>query len=201
MLALHRRVGAALLAACALVLWPTIAMAQWNTDDEARLERGEAIARVVDAAGPGGRVQAAIDIAAPPALVWRVMLDCARAPHYVPGLQSCAIIERAADGLSDVREHRIRWLALLPTLRLRFRSEYEPERVIRVNRISGDLASMQGSWVLEPREGGQATRLHYDFYLAPRAPLPSGLIRAGMRRDAPRVLEAVRVEVMRVSRP
>ncbi len=161
--------------------------------------RGEAVARVVDDEGPGGRILAAIDIPAPPGAVWAVMLDCERAPLYVPGLQSCVILERAVDGRSDVREHRIRWIAILPTLRLRFRSDYEAERAIRVTRIGGDLAQMQGSWELEPRQDGRTTRLHYDFRIVPRTPLPSGLVRAGMLRDAPKVLEAVRTEVLRVA--
>jgi carbon monoxide dehydrogenase subunit G len=163
------------------------------------LAGGDAVARIVEEEGPGGRVLAAIDIAAPASVVWGVMLDCDRAPHYVPGLQSCAILERAPDGRSDVREHRIRWISILPTLRLRFRSEYEKERSIRVMRIGGDLAAMQGAWVLEPRENGRVTRLHYDFHLAPRTPVPKGMIRAGMLRDAPKVLEAVRTEISRVS--
>ncbi len=186
-------------AALLLVAPHTHATTQWSAPDEARLARGEAVARIVEEAGPGGRVLAAIDIPAPASVVWRVMLDCERAPLYVPGLQSCAIIERAADGLSDVREHRIRWIALLPSLRLRFRTDYEPERTIRVARISGDLAAMRGVWLLEPREGGRMTRLHYDFHLAPRTPLPAGLVRAGMMRDAPDVLEAVRDEALRVA--
>lgn len=175
------------------------AITQWSAIDEVHLARGDAVARIVEERGPGGRVLAAIDIPAPASVVWSVMLDCERAPLYVPGLQSCAIVERAADGLSDVREHRIRWIALLPNLRLRFRTDYEPERTIRVRRISGDLAAMRGLWVLEPREGGTVTRLHYDFHLAPRTPLPAGLVRAGMMRDAPKVLEAVRDEVLRVA--
>jgi ribosome-associated toxin RatA of RatAB toxin-antitoxin module len=192
-----------LIAAAALVVASTIlparaqAMPIWGSSEEARLVNGEAVARIVEEAGPGGRVLAAIDIRAPASIVWRVMLDCARAPNYVPGLESCAILERAYDGLSDVREHRIRWIALLRTLRLRFRSTYDPERKISVERIEGDLAEMRGSWTLEPR--GAYTRLHYDFHIAPRTPLPSGLIRAGMMRDAPKVLEAVRSEVARVA--
>jgi len=176
------------------------AVTRWNAADEVRLARGEAVVRVVEQSGPGGRVVAAIDIPAPASLVWRVMLDCERAPRYVPGLRSCAVIEVDDDGLGDVREHSIRWLAFLPDLRLRFRSHYEPERTIQVTRIGGDLAAMDGAWVLEPREGGRMTRLHYDFRLAPRTPVPSGLIRAGMMRDAPKVLDAVRTEVLRVAR-
>jgi carbon monoxide dehydrogenase subunit G len=191
------RFAAAAAVFSALAVLPTHAHAvtRWSASEEARLTSGEAVARIEKATGPGGRVSAAIDIPAPATVVWRVMLDCERAPAYVPGLQSCVVLERASDGLSDVREHHIRWIALLPTLRLRFLSTYEPERTIKVQRIEGDLARMDGVWALEPR--GAVTRLHYDFHIAPRTPVPSGLIRAGMLRDAPKVLQAVRTEVAR----
>ncbi len=168
-------------------------------EDEARLERGQVVAHVVEERGPGGRLMAAIDIPAPPREVWTVMLDCVRAPAYVPGLEACRILESAADGRSDLREHRIRWSALLPRLTLRFRSEYIPEREIRVTRVSGDLAQMDGAWRLEPRDNGQTTRLHYDFRIVPSTLLPSFLVRAGLLHDTPRVLEAVRAEVARIA--
>lgn len=185
--------------ALALVPHPSLALAQWSVAEEASLARGEAVVRIVKQAGAGGRVIAAIDIPVEPRSVWGVMLDCERAPHYVPGLQSCAILDRAEDGLADLREHRIRWTGLLPELTLRFRSEYEPERRIRVMRVGGDLRAMQGEWVLEPRDGDRVTRLHYDFHIAPRVPMPAGLVRAAMLRDAPDVLEAVRTEALRVA--
>jgi hypothetical protein len=115
----------------------------------------------------------------------------------VPGLEACSILEAAADGGRDIREHRVRWIALLPPLTLRFRSDYVPEREIRVTQTGGDLAVMQGIWRLEPREEGRATRLHYDFRIAPRVPLPAALVRAQLRRETPRVLAAVRAEVAR----
>jgi ribosome-associated toxin RatA of RatAB toxin-antitoxin module len=168
-------------------------------DEEVRLRRGEVVANVVQDRGPGGRLVAAIDIPAAPSVVWAVMRDCERAPEYVPGLDSCRILESSADGSSDVREHRIRWISLLPRLTVRFRSNYIAEREIRVARTGGDLTDMQGTWTLEPLDGGEATRLHYDFRMVPSTFLPSGLVRAGLLRDAPQVLEAVRTEVIRVS--
>jgi hypothetical protein len=188
--------GASIVAGIAVLAIP--AQAQVATDDEVRLLRGEVVAHIVQERGPGGRLVAAIDIPAAPSVVWSVMLDCARAPAYVPGLDSCRIVEAATDGSSDVREHRIRWIALLPLLTLRFRSDYVAEREIRVTRVGGDLAAMQGAWRLEPRNGGRATRLHYDFRIVPSTLLPSGLVRAGLLRDTPKVLEAVRQEVARV---
>lgn len=189
--------------AAVLVGWALAghASAQLNADEEARLARGEVVMQIVGEPGPGGRLRAAIDIPAPPAAVWRVMLDCARAPAYVPGLEACTVLETTSDGRADIREHRLRWIALLPTLTVRFRSDYVIEREIRVERVGGDLAAMQGVWRLEPRNGGVATRLHYDFRIVPRMPLPAGLVRASLRRDAPHVLTAVRAEVARSAGP
>lgn len=178
---------------------PAPAISQTTAAEEARLRRGDVVARIVQERGPGGRLVAAIDIPAAPSVVWSVMLDCARAPAYVPGLDSCRIVEATADGSSDIREHRIRWIALLPKLTLRFRSSYIAEREISVARISGDLAAMQGAWRLEPLDDGRATRLHYDFRIVPSTLLPSGLVRAGLLRDTPKVLQAVRTEVARVA--
>ena len=188
--------GATLAAAMVGLTGP--ARAQTTIDDEVRLQRGEVVAHVVTERGPGGRLVAAIDIPAAPSAVWAVMVDCARAPAYVPGLDSCRIVETASDGRSDVREHRIRWIAMLPRLTLRFRSDYVPEKEIRVTRIAGDLADMRGAWTLEPLNSGKATRLHYDFRIVPSTLLPSGLVRAGLLRDTPKVLEAVRSEVARL---
>ena len=182
----------------ALGVYAGTASAEISPADEARLVRGEVVARIVREPGPGGRLTAAIDIPAPPEAVWAVMLDCDSAPDYVPGLESCRVLQRAADGGSDLREHRIRWLAFLPRLTLRFRSDYVAEREIHVTRTSGDLAEMEGTWRLEPRENGRSTRLHYDFRLVPNTFIPSGWVRAGLLRDTPRVLEAVRTEVVRI---
>lgn len=173
--------------------------AEITADEDARLRRGEVVAHVVRQRGPGGRLVAAIDIQAAPSAVWAVMLDCEQAPEYVPGLDACTILEASPDGSSDLREHRIRWIALLPRMTLQFRSDYAFEREIRVARTGGDLADMQGTWTLEPINGGEATRLHYDFRMVPSNFLPSGLVRAGLLRDTPKVLEAVRTEVARVS--
>ena len=170
----------------------------WDAADRAALRRGEAVVRLVeDDDGPGGRLQAAIDIAAAPSAVWPVMIDCAGAPNFVPRLESCSILETGADGGYDLREHKVQWIPLLPRLTLQFRSDYVVEREIRVHRTGGDLSRMEGVWRLEPIDGGRATRLHYDFSMATQTPLPRFIVRGAMVRDTPGVLEAVRAEVMR----
>ncbi len=196
---MHHRHGRSLLAAVAALCWANQSFAQISAVDEAKLVRGEVATQLIQQRGPGGRLIAIIDIPAPTNVVWKVMLDCARAPAYIPGLDGCRIIEAGRDGRSDIREHRLHWLSILPAMTVRFASDYLPEREIRVRRVSGDLAAMSGVWTLEARDNGRATRLHYDFTLVPNSFLPSGLVRAGLMRDTPKVLKAVRTEVIRVA--
>lgn len=173
------------------------AQAAITPEEDAALRRGGVVTHILRERGPGGRLVAAIDIPAKSSAVWAVLLDCERAPFYVPGLAACRILETGADGSFDIREHKIRWIALLPRLTLRFRSDYRPLAEIRVTRISGDLAALQGVWRLEPLDEGRVTRLHYDFKIVPNNFLPAGLVRSGLMRDTPKVLEAVRAEVAR----
>jgi ribosome-associated toxin RatA of RatAB toxin-antitoxin module len=150
-----------------------------------------------DPSGQGGRVKARIVIPAPPRIVWHVMVDCANAPRYVPGLRRCTVESTTPNGQSDIRLHRISWLAGLPQLTIRFVSFYQQEREIRFERISGDVARMSGIWTFRPLDNGRATELSYDASLAPSPMLPSALVRSGLRRDTPKILEAVRAESIR----
>lgn len=190
------RLGLAVAVLASMHAWAASAQAMTAQDRQA-LRRGEVFARIVADDGPGGRVQAAIDIAAPVSRVWAVMLDCARAPAFVPKLEACRVIEAEPDGSSDLREHRVRFIPLLPRLTLRFRSTYVDQQEIRFMREGGDLAVMEGVWRFEPLDGGRATRLHYDVRLQPRTPLPRGMVRSALARDTPAVLIAVREEAQR----
>ena len=81
--------------------------------------------------GSAGVIRAAMDVAAPPAVVWRVLSDCAAAPRYMPRLLSCKTLERDPAGKWDVREHRLEGNALKPVMRNVFRTTLEPPRRLR----------------------------------------------------------------------
>jgi ribosome-associated toxin RatA of RatAB toxin-antitoxin module len=150
-----------------------------------------------DPSGQGGQVRASILIEAPPSVVWRVMLDCENAPRFVPNLRACSIEARAPNESTDVRVHSIAWLPGFPPIHVRFASFYQKNREIRFERLSGNIARMSGTWTLTPREDGTATFLSYSAYLSPSGAIPSGLVRAGLRRDTPKILQAVRAEALR----
>lgn len=164
--------------------------------DLTRLAAGEIVVSVAaDDRGAAGRVEAAVDIPAPPPVVWRIMLDCTRAVRYVTGLESCRIVEADPAGRWDVREHRINLLTLVPRIRNVFRSNYEPYRAIAFSRVDGDLSTLEGVWTLEPIQAGAATRLRYQARIGLSAPIPDFVVRSAIESDLPRMLKALRQEV------
>lgn len=167
-----------------------------DTDEIARLASREVVISVVsDDAGADGIVDAAIDVAAPRARVWPVLLDCARAPNFMPALKSCSVLSKDPSNAWDVREHRVSWTDFLPDTRNVFRSEYIKETSIRFTRVEGDLSILDGEWQLEPLDGGTRTRLHYRARIGIDLPVPSFLIRGALERDVPNFLKALRAEI------
>ena len=191
------RLGALVL--CVFVSEPIPALALTLGPEElALLRSGAAVVTVSpDGDGADGRVEAAIDIAAPRAKVWPVLLDCARAPSFMPALKACTVLSKGPGDAWDVREHRISWTDFLPETRSVFRSEYTRETLIRFTRVEGDLSFLEGDWRLEPLDGGTRTRLHYRARIGINLPVPSFLIRGALERDVPNFLRALRAEILR----
>lgn len=178
--------------AAALLLAPPAALA-WTPTGEATatLAAGRPwVSVTVDPAGDAALIRAAIDIPAPPEKVWAAMIDCRNARAMVSNVASCRILSRGAGW--DVREHVTRDGALIPAIRNVFRSDYEPFRRIRFHRVDGDLKAMNGEWGLIPMNGGQGTRVTYENHLSVRILAPAALVRAGLRKDTPKVLENLR---------
>lgn len=144
----------------------------------------------VDPASEAALIRAAIDIPAPPQRVWTTMIDCRNAARMVGNVTGCRILSQGPGW--DVREHVTRGGPLIPSIRNVFRSDYEPYRRIRFHRVDGDLKTMEGEWGLIPLNGGKGTRVTYENRLSVRIFAPPALIRAGLRKDTPRVLENLR---------
>jgi hypothetical protein len=144
----------------------------------------------VDPSSEAAIIHAAIDIPAPPQKVWAAMIDCRNAARMVTNVTRCQILSQGPGW--DVREHVTRGGPLIPSIRNVFRSDYEPYRRIRFHRVEGDLRTMEGAWGLIPLNGGKGTRVTYENRLSVRILAPPALIRAGLRKDTPRVLENLR---------
>lgn len=138
-------------------------------------------------------VRASIEIAAPPAVVYGVILDCDRAARMSPGVKRCKVIARAPDG-SEIREHTVKWGFFLPALQSRSRLSFQQDREIRFTCIGGDIRACDGFWRLEPLEGGARTRVTYDLWATAPYAAPASLVSSLMRRTVPQSLAALRRE-------
>ncbi len=169
---------------------------QLSSADEALLASGEVLVDVVaDPQGAAGQVDAVIEIPASADVIWKVMLDCGRAPHFLAGLQSCTVLQESPDKKWDVREHKVQWSVLFPAVRSVFRSDYKPTHEIRFSRVEGDLKELEGSWRLEPIKGKLSTRLFYHARVDPGVYLPNAIVRSVIENDMPKTLKALRAEV------
>jgi len=144
-----------------------------------------------DARGASGDIRAQVDIAAPPATVWRVLVDCGQVSHLMVGAKSCKVLQHDPAGRWDVRE-QISQGALLPAIRTVLHSDYEAPRAVHFHRIDGDLKVLEGNWKLEPLDSGLRTRVSYDSRVQAPFGIPAFLARTVLRNDMPKTMNNLR---------
>lgn len=181
-----------LLATLSLVASGAAADGEPSWVDRAALERGEiAIDVPRDRPAPRVQVKVAALIDAAPAEIWDVLTACELAPDYVPNVVSCELLETLDGGRSELFVQVVKPAFFLPRFEHVFRLDYEPYERVEVRRVSGPIAFMAGTWELVPQPDGK-TLLLYDLEVDPGMPAPRFWVRATMRRDLPRIVEAVR---------
>jgi len=169
------------------------------------LDTGEVLIEVTKELNGGKKmafIQSAVLIPAPPEAVWSVLIDCARAPSYVPGLKTCEILDAAPDGTWDIHRHVTKISAFLPKMISEVRSEYDYPTTIRFQRIGGNVALNQGAWTLKPDASGlkadeMATIVIYRSHVSSKSVVPDSTIRKSMRKNIPKVMSSLRAEVLK----
>ena len=136
-------------------------------------------------------VRLAAEIDASAAAIWDVLKACEVAPDYVPNVVSCKKLEEVDGGRAELFVQTVKPVFFMPTFEHVFRLDYVPYTRIDVNRVSGPIAHMQGSWWLLPQENGRVL-LVYELALDPGMPIPRFIVRATLKRDLPKVVAAVR---------
>jgi ribosome-associated toxin RatA of RatAB toxin-antitoxin module len=136
-------------------------------------------------------VKLAAEVDAPATAIWDVLKACEISPEYVPDIQSCKKLEELDGGRADLFVQTIKPIFFLPTFEHVFRLDYTPYTRIDVNRVSGPIAHLHGTWWLVPEDNGRIL-LVYEFELDPGMPIPRFMVRATLKRDLPKVITAVR---------
>ena len=190
-----RRVGARAAVAAALGLLARAAAAEdpdLSWVDWQALAAGEVFVHAERSARPlTVEVRVATEVRASPQAIWDILTACQIAPEYVPNVVSCRSLEKVDGGRAELFLQVVKPAFFLPTFEHVFRLDYDPYRRIDVHRVSGPIDYMEGSWWLLPRAGGKIL-LVYQLAVDPGLPVPRFFVRATMKRDLPRVVQAVR---------
>ena len=136
-------------------------------------------------------VKVAAEVDASPTAIWEVLKACEIAPEYVPNVVSCMKLEELDGGRAELFVQTVKPIFFLPTFEHEFRLDYTPYTRIDVNRVSGPIAHMQGTWWLLPEDNGRIL-LVYELALDPGMPIPRFMVRNTLKRDLPKVVAAVR---------
>jgi hypothetical protein len=148
------------------------------------------VAVALDAGEQSGTARATVRIQARREVVWSLITSCAEALHLVPGLVACEVRETAPDRSWQRIRHVLDYSWYVPKLTYEIRASYDQPSRVSIERVSGDLRILRGSWVLD--SDGDYTIARYAVDLAPGFWVPHWIVRAALKRDLPKMLRALR---------
>jgi hypothetical protein len=108
----------------------------------------------------------------------------------VPGLEVCDVLETAPDGSWQKIRHVLDYSWYIPKLTYIIRASYNQPSKVSIERMSGDLRSLRGSWELS--SDGDYTIAHYTVEMTPGFWVPHWIVRSALRKDLPKMLRALR---------
>src|SRR5271169_464022 len=154
-------------------------------------QHGDIEVRVsLDPAEQSGNASATVRIHARREVVWSLITSCRESVALVPGLVTCDVLETAPDGSWQRIRHVMNYSWFVPKVTYEIRAAYDPPTRVSIERVSGDLRLLRGSWVLN--SDGDDTIAHYAVDLAPGFWVPQWIVRSALRHDLPKMLRALR---------
>jgi len=154
-------------------------------------QHGDIEVRVsLDPAEQSGNASATVRIHARREVVWSLITSCRESVALVPGLVTCDVLETAPDGSWQRIRHVMNYSWFVPKVTYEIRAAYDPPTRVSIERVSGDLRILRGSWVLN--SDGDDTVAHYTVDLAPGFWVPQWIVRSALRHDLPKMLRALR---------
>lgn len=144
----------------------------------------------LDPGEQSGQAAATITIHAPREVVWPLIASCAEELRIVPGLEACEVLETSPDHSWQRIRHVMNYSWYMPRLTYEVKATYSRPQSVEVERVSGDVAKLKGSWNLE--SSGVDTVAHYEVQFVPGFWVPTWIINVALRRDLPKMLRNLR---------
>jgi hypothetical protein len=149
-----------------------------------------AISVSLDPAEQTGSASATVRIHASRETVWSLITSCPESVRMVPGLEICDVLETAQDQSWQKIRHVMNYSWYVPKLTYVIRATYDRPAKVSIERVSGDLRTLKGSWELN--SDGDYTIAHYTVDLSPGFWVPNWVVRTALRKDLPKMLRALR---------
>jgi hypothetical protein len=143
--------------------------------------------------GPGeqsGTAHGTVRIHASREAVWSLITSCPESIRLVPGLEACEVLETAPDQSWQRIRQVMNYSWLVPKVTYVIRASYDPPTRVAVERMSGDLRTLRGTWELT--SDGTDTVARYMVDLAPGFWVPHWIVLSALRKDLPKMLRALR---------
>jgi hypothetical protein len=172
------------------ILLATGAAQAANIGAEASAGNDIAISVSLDKAEQSGSASATVRIHASRDTVWSLITSCPESVRMVPGLEVCDVLETAPDQSWQKIRHVMDYSWYVPKLTYVIRATYDRPAKVSIERVSGDLRTLRGSWELQ--SDGDFTIAHYTVDLAPGFWVPNWIVRTVLRKDLPKMLRALR---------
>ena len=157
------------------------------------LAAGEVISR----RGNESKGEVALDLAvlvdAERSSVWQVLTECELAPQYVPDVLDCRLLEEVDDGRASIFVQTVKPVFFLPKFEHVFRLSYFPPERVTISGVAGGgfIEAMDGEWLIVPRPEGKIAVVQ-SMVVKPAVPIPKVMVRAALKRNLTKVLEAVK---------
>jgi hypothetical protein len=173
-----------------------------STTAVARLDRGEVVAEVLPDEGHStGIVHGAVDISAPPDVVWAIITDCAHAHRLTSTVKSCRVLQADPQAGWEVRDGVLDYGLSVPLVHGVVRSDYQRPRQISFHCLpGGNVTGCAGDWRLVALPAGRL-RVIYESWTAVPLPTPAFIVRARLNEEITDVLTALRRLAATASKP
>lgn len=149
--------------------------------------------------GDGVEVRARAFIAAPPALVWRVLTDYERLPAFVPGIAKSRVRERQGNHLRLEQSGEARFLVFSFPIEVHLAVTESPPDAVVSRAVGGNLKRMHGRYDLLADAARGGVTLLYGGLIEPDFELVPVVGVAALRSMAEDQFRAMVAEIERLA--
>ena len=127
---------------------------------------------------------------------WEVITDYNSLPDFIPDLKVSRVMERRDNEIILYQEGESGFLVFRFRVDVTVKIVEHHHRSIEFTKVDGDFDFFEGEWRIEPLSSNE-TLIVYTLAAKPKFYAPGWVVRAMMKRDIPRRMNALRERIER----